>query len=298
VSEDVVEREKEIQAFKATEYWTVGAHLKNQKDSFWAKVHKKAGKKLEIENKAQSDAIVDDLKKSEFHITKLETSERKRNPLPPFITSKLQQEASRKLRYPAKKTMMVAQKLYEGIDLGEMGVAGLITYMRTDSTRISNDALSAVRDHISSNYGSKYLPPGPIHYKSKKSAQDAHEAIRPTNLEYTPKAVKEFLSAEQYKLYVLIWNRFVASQMVPALFDQTSVEIKAGDYELRASGSVLKFDGFTAVYEESKDEDAPQDDEDKEKLPPLKNGEKLSLKEIKPEQHFTQPPPRYTDAST
>ncbi len=294
----VVERDAEIQAFKAKEYWSVEALLDAKGEVFSAKLIKKGKEKLEIDNKEDATKICADLKGQKFDITNVDRNERKRNPLPPFITSRLQQEASRKLRFPAKKTMMVAQKLYEGIDLGPLGTTGLITYMRTDSTRIADDAVGDVRAHIKATYGKEYLPAQPVIYKSKKSAQDAHEAIRPTSLECTPKEVKEYLSPDQFKLYVLIWNRFIACQMVPAIYDQTAVEIKAGPYELRATGSVVKFDGFTAVYEESKDEDAPVEDDDaKEKLPDLKAGIPLKLKELKPQQHFTQPPPKYTDAS-
>lgn len=293
----VVNREKEIESFKPEEYWSVEAELLAQAGPFWAKLAKKNKEKIQIGNQQQSNEICAELKGQKFEIAKIEKTERKRNPLAPFITSRLQQEGSRKLRFSAKKTMMLAQQLYEGVDLGEAGMAGLITYMRTDSTRIGGDAIKDVQAYIKENFGPKYLPSEPVIYKTKKSAQDAHEAIRPTNLEYSPKFVKEFLSPDQYKLYVLIWNRFVACQMVPAIYDQTSVEIKAGPYELRASGSILKFDGYTAVYEESKDEDAVDEDEAKEKLPPLNEGEVLKLKELKPEQHFTQPPPRYTDAS-
>ncbi|MDZ4677139.1 MAG: type I DNA topoisomerase [Oligoflexia bacterium] len=293
----VVDREKEVLAFKPDEYWSIAANL-DAGEPFWAKLAKKGKDNIEIHNKAEADKITAELKKETYKITDVDKSERKRNPLPPFITSKLQQEAARKLRFPAKKTMMVAQKLYEGIDVGSHGTTGLITYMRTDSTRIGDEALKEVRTYIKDTFGAKYLPSEPVVYKTKKSAQDAHEAIRPTNLELTPKEVKEYLAPDQYKLYVLIWNRFIACQMVPAVFDQTSVEIKAGSYLLRASGSIMKFDGFTAVYEESKDEDAPADDDDKQLLPEdLKVGMSPKLKELKPEQHFTQPPPRFTDAS-
>ncbi|MCC6277897.1 MAG: type I DNA topoisomerase [Oligoflexia bacterium] len=295
----VVDREKEIEAFKPEEYWSIHAHLFKGKDGFWAKLSKIGKEKAEIANEAQAKSILKDLENAKYSISKVERSERRRNPLAPFITSRLQQEASRKLRYPAKKTMMIAQKLYEGIELGDLGASGLITYMRTDSTRISDDALKDTRKFIESQYGKKYLPADPVIYKTKKSAQDAHEAIRPTNLEWTPKVVKEYLTPEQYKLYVLIWNRFIACQMVPAVYDQTSVDVNAGNYTLRASGSILKFDGFTAVYEESAEEDAvPSDDDDKQNLPEgLEQGQNLTKKELKPEQHFTQPPPRYSDAS-
>ncbi len=295
----VVDREKEVLAFKPEEYWSIEANLGSGDDTFWAKLAKKGKDKVVIGNKGEADEILADLKGAPYQITSVDKSERKRNPLAPFITSKLQQEGARKLHWPAKKTMMVAQKLYEGIDLGELGTTGLITYMRTDSTRISDDAIKDVRTYIKDTFGAKYLPSEPVVYKTKKSAQDAHESIRPTHLEYSPKVVKDFLSPDQYKLYVLIWNRFVACQMVPAVFDQTTIEISAKDYQLRATGSIVKFDGFTAVYEESKDEDAPvsDDDDGKQKLPELKQGTKLKLIELKPEQHFTQPPPRYTDAS-
>ena len=295
----VVEREKEIDAFKTVEYWSIEALLgASGEEQFWAKLAKKGKDKIEIGNKEGADEICQQLKGEKFQIVKVDKTERKRNPLAPFITSKLQQEGSRKLRWPAKKTMMVAQKLYEGIDLGELGTTGLITYMRTDSTRIADDAIKEVRTYIKDNFGAKYLPESPVIYKTKKAAQDAHEAIRPTHLEHSPKVVKDFLSPDQYKLYVLIWNRFVACQMVPAVFDQTVIEIKAGPYEFRASGSIIKFDGYTAVYEESRDEDAPMTEEDeKQKLPEVKEGAVLKLKELKPEQHFTQPPPRFTDAS-
>jgi DNA topoisomerase-1 len=296
----VVDREAEIDAFKSDEYWSVQTLLDSNGETFWAKLAKKGKDKIEINNKGEADSICKDLKDAKYVIRKIEKTERKRNPLAPFITSRLQQDSSRRLRFAAKKTMMVAQKLYEGIDIGADGTQGLITYMRTDSTRISDDALKEVRAHIKDVYGEKYLPVQPIIYKTKKSAQDAHEAIRPTNLAYTPKIVKDYLTPDQFKLYVLIWNRYVACQMVPAIFDQTTIEIEAAGYELRATGSIVKFDGFTAVYEESKDEDAPasDDDDEKAKLPPsLKEGEVLKLNELNPEQHFTQPPPKYTDAS-
>jgi DNA topoisomerase-1 len=299
----VVDREKEVLAFVANEYWSIDANLcvpsnSGTTETFWAKLAKKGKDKIAIGNKEEADKILEDLKDAAYQVTSVEKSERRRNPMAPFITSRLQQEGSRKLHWGAKKTMMVAQKLYEGIELGELGTAGLITYMRTDSTRIADDAIKDVRAYIKEAFGPKYLPSEPVIYKTKKSAQDAHEAIRPTNLEYSPKVVKEFLSPDQYKLYVLIWNRFVACQMVPAVFDQTTIEIKAKDYELRATGSLIRFDGFTAVYEESKDEDAPKDDDDgKQQLPDVKEKAILKLAELKPEQHFTQPPPRYTDAS-
>jgi DNA topoisomerase-1 len=229
------------------------------------------------------------------------TKEKKRNPVPPFITSKLQQDAARRLHFTVKKTMMLAQRLYEGIDLGgEEGRIGLITYMRTDSTRVSDDALEMVRSYVSDVYGGPYLPEKPVIYKSKKGAQDAHEAIRPTFVGRRPDDLKAYLSDDEMRLYRLIWTRFVASQMNPAVYDQTTVEISAKDYMFRASGRIMKFDGFLAVYEESSDEDAKPlepDDEQDITLPPLTQGEKLRLLEMMPRQHFTEPPPRFTEAS-
>jgi DNA topoisomerase-1 len=230
-------------------------------------------------------------------VQSVEAREKKKNPVPPFITSKLQQEASRKLRFSVKKTMMLAQKLYEGIELGSEGSVGLITYMRTDSTRVSDDALADVRGYIGSSFGPDYLPEKPIFYRSKKDAQDAHEAIRPTSTAYNPEEVRHYLGPDEYKLYKLIWQRFIASQMKPALFDQTSVEILADKYMFKATGSVLKFDGFLKVYAEGKDEKDEEDEELEHKLPMLTEGEILKLNKLLPEQHFTQPPPRFTEAT-
>jgi DNA topoisomerase-1 len=296
----IVDREREIKAFVPQEYWTINAHLSAQlPPSFDARLIKYQGKKLEIANQAQADAAVSALKQSDFVVDEVTTKEKKRYPVPSFITSKLQQEASRKLRFTVKRTMMLAQRLYEGIDLGEEGTVGLITYMRTDSTRVSNDALEECRSYINSTYGEKYLPERAIHYRSKKGAQDAHEAIRPTSALMTPDDVRPFLEEDMFKLYKLIWQRFVASQMNPALFDQTTIDIAAGHYGLRATGSVLKFDGFMAVYDESKDENE-KDEELEElghKLPLVRKGETLRLDELKPEQHFTEPSPRYNEAT-
>src|SRR5439155_1423016 len=246
-----------------------------------------------------ADHILDVVKNSEFVVESVVTKEKKRNPVPPFTTSKLQQDAARRLGFTVKKTMMLAQRLYEGKELGEEGLIGLITYMRTDSTRISDDAMQMVRSYVSDVYGGPYLPEKPVIYKSKKDAQDAHEAIRPTFVGRRPDDLKQFLSEDELKLYRLIWTRFVASQMNPAVYDQTTVEISAKDYLFRASGRVMKFDGFLAVYEESTDEDAKPlepDDEQDLPLPPLKQGEQLKLIDITPRQHFTEPPPRYTEA--
>jgi len=295
----IVEREREIQAFVPEEYWSVTARLEgHEPPPFEARLAKIKGKTAEIKKQAEADRILQALKNAAFSVESVVTKEKKRYPVPPFTTSKLQQDAARRLRFTVKKTMMVAQRLYEGVELGEEGRIGLITYMRTDSTRISDDAMQMIRSYVSDVYGEPYLPDKPVIYKSKKDAQDAHEAIRPTFVGRTPDDLKPFLSEDEYKLYWLIWTRFVASQMNPAVYDQTSVEIAAKDYLFRASGRVLKFDGFLKVYEESADEDvkAPEEDQDIT-LPPLTQGEALKLLELTPRQHFTEPPPRYTEAS-
>jgi DNA topoisomerase-1 len=295
----IVEREREVQAFTPEEYWSITARLLgNEQPAFEARLAKIKGKPAEVKNQAEADHILQAIRDASFNVESVVTKEKKRYPVPPFTTSKLQQDAARKLRFTVKKTMMLAQKLYEGIELGDEGRIGLITYMRTDSTRISDDAMQMVRSYVSDVYGEPYMPEKPVLYKSKKDAQDAHEAIRPTFVGRTPEDLKRFLSEDEYKLYWLIWTRFVASQMNPAVYDQTSVDIQAKDYLFRASGRVMKFDGFLKVYEESADEDVkkPEDEEDIT-LPPLTQGELLKLLEVTPRQHFTEPPPRYTEAS-
>ena len=310
----VVEREREIEAFVQTEYWSIIANLSAKlPPKFDSRLYKvdaltlKTGnfsedlKKSEIHIKDGKTAtdIVAEAEKEAFIVDSVTTKERKRNPVPPFITSKLQQEAARKISFAVKKTMTVAQKLYEGIEIGAEGAVGLITYMRTDSTRVSDTALGEVRDFIGGNYGAKYLPEKPIYYKTKGGAQDAHEAIRPTDANRTPDSVKDFLNADELKLYTLIWKRFVASQMMPAIFDQTTIDIKAGRFTFRSTGSVQKFDGFLKVYQEGRDE-KPQDGEDDDaelNLPLVEKGETLKLNQITPEQHFTDPPPRFTEAT-
>jgi DNA topoisomerase-1 len=297
----IVEREREIHAFVPEEYWSIIAKLEGQlPPQFEARLAKIKGKTAEVKTQQQADHILDVVKRSDFLVDSVVTKEKKRNPVPPFTTSKLQQDAARRLRFTVKKTMMLAQRLYEGIELGEEGRIGLITYMRTDSTRISDDAMAMVRSYVSDVYGGPYLPEKPVFYKSKKDAQDAHEAIRPTFVGRRPDDLKAYLSEDELKLYSLIWTRFVASQMNPAVYDQTTVEISAKDYLFRASGRVLKFNGFLAVYEESTDEDArplEPDDEQDITLPPLTQGEKLKLLDVTPRQHFTEPPPRFTEAS-
>ncbi|HYN20048.1 MAG TPA: type I DNA topoisomerase, partial [Thermoanaerobaculia bacterium] len=251
----ICDREREIKAFIPEEYWSVLAHLEaSTPPVFPAALAKRDGKNVEIVNAEQAAAVRADLEKAAYVVQKVQPKERRRNPVPPFITSKLQQEAFKKLRFGVKKTMQVAQRLYEGIELGADGSVGLITYMRTDSTRISDDALVAVRDRIASTYGAEYMPEKPNFYRSKKDAQDAHEAIRPTYFDRDPESIKQYLSKDELALYKLVWNRFVASQMKPAVYDEIAVEIAAGPYLLRAKGSVLKFKGFLAVYEETPDE--------------------------------------------
>lgn len=299
----VCEREKEIQAFKSEEYWTMDSILEGENPpSFEAKLFQIDQKKAEIHNKSEAEQILSDLKGAHYKVTEIQKKERKKNPIPPFITSTLQQEASAKLRFYAKKTMGIAQKLYEGIEIEGGETTGLITYMRTDSTRIANEAIDEVRGLISSKFGKEYLPLKPNFYKSKKSAQEAHEAIRPTSSLREPSSLKKHLSKEEYSLYELIWKRFVSSQMVPAIMDTTAVDILVNRYLFRANGVVVRFPGFTKLYTE--DLDVLQQSAGKAKgadqakiLPPLKVGEVLNLIEMKPNQHFTQPPPRFTEAS-
>jgi DNA topoisomerase-1 len=308
----VVEREREITAFKPVEYWTIEADVEGKNPPpFRVRLAKIDGKKAELSAAAETQSVVADLKKTPWVIEKIERKERRKFPLAPFITSRLQQEAARKLRYTAKKTMALAQRLYEGLELGEEGAVGLITYMRTDSTRLSDDAVAEARKHIEEKYGKESLPDEPVVYKTKKSAQDAHEAIRPTSMQYDPDTVKKLLTTaadgnqeklrdveDHVRLYQLIWNRFIACQMKPAVYDQTTVDVNAGRYGMRASGQVLKFAGYTAVYAESVEETGEAPDENAEgTLPELTEGETLKVHKIDPEQHFTQPPPRFTEAS-
>ena len=289
----VCERERAISAFKPKEYWSLTALFDDP--SFMAKLAKAGSKKVEINNEKESLEICADLEKESYVITRIEKKERKRNPLAPFITSRLQQEASRKLSFTAKKTMMVAQQLYEGIEIAKEGPVGLITYMRTDSTRVSDDALNDIRGFIEARYGAEFLPGKPNVYKNKKGAQDAHEAIRPTYFRFPPESVQSYLNRDQFRLYQLIWNRTIASQMKPAVLDQTKVLINAGDYIFQANGSVMKFQGHTIVYTEGVD---IGDEKEKEGLlPKLEEGTVLKLEKLEPKQHFTQPPPRFTEAT-
>lgn len=304
----VVDREAEIKAFKPEEYWKLKGTFFSKADlndtGFDAMLFKINGKDPELSNKDQVSQLLKNLEGACWKISSIEQKERSRKPYPPFITSRLQQEGATKLGFTAKRTMGLAQKLYEGVDLGDLGTHGLITYMRTDSVRIDPAAIQSVRQHISEQYGAGYLPAEPNQYKSKKTAQEAHEAIRPASLDFTPERVRNFLEKDEFKLYQLIWNRFVSSQMTPATYDQTAVDIsatdKAGQVEqFRATGSVMKFSGFTAVYTSSVSEgqEAPEPDEKALKLPKIKTDDEVENRTLTPSQHFTQSAPRYNDAS-
>lgn len=291
----VVDRENEIRAFVPKEYWSIDAKFTapSSRKVFDAALVAVDGEKLEIPNQAEADGLLKRLESAEYTVTSVKKRVTKKQPAPPFITSTLQQEASRKLSFSAKRTMKAAQELYEGVDVQGVGAVGLITYMRTDSLRISDEAKKAAAEYIGTVYGSDYLPPEPRNFKTKSNAQDAHEAIRPSTPELTPERVKSSLNSDQYKLYKLIWERFIASQMANALLDTVSADIEANGCTFRASGYSVKFDGFMALYVESTD----SEDGSKKMLPELKNDDKLKLKTIAGNQHFTQPPPRYTEAS-
>jgi len=296
----IVERENEIKKFIPQEYWDIEADLKRKadtpKEKFRAKLDKYKNEKFEIKNKHESDRAITALKKEHFVVSDIRETKKKKNPYPPFTTSKLQQESFNKLRFSGARTMHIAQTLYEGVEIGKEGSIGLITYMRTDSVRISKDAQKDARDYIIDTYGKKYYPETPNAYKSRKSAQEAHEAIRPTLPLRNPDSLKTYLSPDQLKLYQLIWNRFIASQMSSALISQTTVDIKAGDYLFKTGASRVVFDGYTAVYEIEKEKE-DEDEEGKTKLPELSIGQALDLLELIPAQHFTKPPPRYSDAT-
>jgi len=298
----IVEREREIKAFQKVEYWTIDAHLAASKPpAFDARFVGKGEEKVEVTNGEDAEKIRAALEKSDWVVRSVDKKERRRNAAPPFTTSKLQQDSSRKLRFSVKRTMMIAQRLYEGVELGEEGLVGLITYMRTDSTRVAPEAIQEVREYVGKEYGPTYLPEAPNTFKEKKDSQGAHEAIRPTSAMRHPDQVKQYLKEDEFKVYKLIWQRFVASQINPAVFDQTTVDIDAKNgnevFWFRVTGSVLKFDGFLKIYEESKEGKDEEDEELKHKLPALEAGQKLTLKELKPEQHFTEPPPRFNEAS-
>ena len=291
----IVDREEEIRAFKPEEYWTIDAKFipKGSRKAFPAQFYGNEEGKIKIEKKEQADQILEELKGAEYHVSKVKKGTRRRSPAPPFTTSTLQQEASRKLGFQARRTMKAAQELYEGVDIEGMGAVGLITYMRTDSLRLSEDALRDAADYIKGRWGEKYLPPEPRHFKTKAGAQDGHEAIRPTTVSLTPDQIKASLTSDQYKLYKLIWERFLACQMANCLQSTTQADITAKGYLFKASGYTVTFDGYTVLYEEGKDEE----EEAGGALPPLEKDMPLKVKEIAGSQHFTQPPARYTEAS-
>ena len=297
----ICEREAEIDAFEPVEYWSVVADLQSTTASepkqgiFSAKLHRIDGKKVDIKNQAEAETIVKSAAQADFTVQSVERKERRRNPAPPFTTSSLQQEASRRLNFTARRTMRVAQQLYEGLDVGSEGTVGLITYIRTDATRVAPEAQQAARQTIVALYGNEYVPAKPPVYKSRAGAQAAHEAIRPTSMDRRPEDMKPFLTRDQQRLYRLIWERFIASQMAPAILDTVAVSIKAREYVFRATGSAIKFPGFMALYIENTDNN-DQPDGDEGMLPELTEGEVLRLLQLTPNQHFTQPPPRYSEA--
>ncbi len=288
----ICEREREIEEFVAEEYWTVEALLSNHRsDKLMVRLLTRDNQKIEIHNEGEKDRVISDLETSVFKVAKIEKKEKRKKPSSPFITSTLQQEASKRLGFYSKRTMKVAQELYEGLEIGKEGTVGLISYLRTDSTRVAGAAQEEALDYIRAQFGAKYVPDTPNQYKSRKTAQDAHEAIRPTSVSRTPESVKPFLGRDQYRLYRLIWDRFLASQMTAAVYDTVAVDILAGAYSLRASSSQIKFSGYLKVYNDEEEED------NKKSLPELKEGQELSLDELRPEQHFTQAPPRFSEAS-
>jgi DNA topoisomerase I len=299
----IVEREVLIRGFVPQEYWSIHAMLDaGEPPLFEAKLFKQKGEDVEVSNQETADKIVADVSDAKWQVANVTQKEKRRNPPPPFTTSKLQQAAYNRLRYTAKRTMSLAQKLYEGVELGEEGSVALITYMRTDSVNVSADALAQVREMIPERFGSNYLPEKPNYYKSKKDAQEAHEAVRPTDAMRAPEDVRKYLEDDLFKLYQLIWQRFVASQMLPAIFDQTTIDITAGDYTFRANGSVQKFDGYLRVYQTpaaiaDREDDEKADEGEGNALPRVTEGQILRLDKIRPDQHFTEPPPRYNDAT-
>ncbi len=291
----ICDREEEILAFEAKEYWSIDASFTNppSKKKFTAKFYGDEKNKIDLENENQTLKIVQTLQGAEYIVEDIKKTTKKRQPMPPFITSTLQQEAAKKYGYTPTKTMMIAQQLYEGVDVKSVGTVGLITYMRTDSVRVADEAIASVRKYIGERWNGEYLPKSPRIFKNKKNAQDAHEAIRPSSVELVPENIKDSLTSEQHKIYKLIWDRFVASQMSPADVEQTSVSIKANKYFFKATGSSIVFPGFTSVYEETSE----TGEKGEQALPPVNKGDVLNLKGIEPKQHFTQPPARYTEAS-
>jgi DNA topoisomerase-1 len=291
----ICEREREIQAFVPEEYWSIEASLEGESPpAFAAKLFRVGEEKPVLGNESETQAVLDSLEGAEYVVAEVTKKERRRNPVAPFITASLQQDAARRLRFSASRTMALAQRLYEGLELGGEGSVGLITYMRTDSPQVSSDAQAAARSYISQNFGENYLPERPPQYKARRKAQEAHEAIRPTDVERTPESLRGRIGEAEWRLYQLVWQRFLASQMTPAVYDQTTVDIAAGGCTFRATGSVVKFPGFTRLYTEARDNG---EDEDDKALPALDVDERLTLHELTPNQHFTQPPARYSEAS-
>jgi DNA topoisomerase-1 len=290
----ICEREREIREFVPVEYWTVDGRFAAGRSKFTARLVSRRGEKLELHRREDVDVVVAELSGAAAVVARVERRQKRRSPQPPFTTSTLQQEAYRKLGFTSKRTMRVAQELYEGLPVGPEGTVGLITYLRTDSTRVAAEAQADALDYIRQRFGKEYAPARPNVYRSRKSAQDAHEAIRPTSVARDPETVKPYLGRDQLRLYTLIWNRFLASQMTPAVYDSVTVDISAGEYGFRATASTLRFPGYLSVYQ-----DSPAEEEEGREgtLPPLEQGQALELKELLPEQHFTQPPPRYTEAS-
>jgi DNA topoisomerase-1 len=295
----IVEREREIRAFNPQEYWSIEALCAKDGQTFEAGLHKVDGHKPQLHNAADAQAVVDAVRNQPFVVSRVEKKQRRKRPAAPFTTSTLQQEGAKKLGFSSRRTMRAAQDLYEGIDVGEDGPVGLITYMRTDSMRVSDSAIAAVRDFIGTNYPKAYLPESPNVYSSKKAArvQDAHEAIRPTDVRRRPEDVQRYLEPDQFRLYQLIWQRFVASQMTPAVYDMTIVDFDLGKYLFRATGSVLVFDGFHTLYLEAREAEEGKTMDDLPPIPPLAAGDRVEVREITPSQHFTEPPPRFSEAS-
>src|SRR6476661_3948464 len=295
----IVEREREIRAFKPQEYWSIDALCAKGGQTFEASLAKVGGHKPQLHSAEEAQAVVDAVRQLPFVVTKVEKRHRRKNPGAPFTTSTLQQEAAKKLGFSSRRTMRAAQDLYEGMDVGEDGPAGLITYMRTDSVRVSDGAIASVREFIGTNYKRPYLPDAPNAYSSRKNArvQDAHEAIRPTDVRRRPEQVQQYLEPDQYRLYQLIWQRFVASQMTPAVYDMTIVDFDLGQYLFRATGSVLVFDGYHVLYTEGREKEEGKTMDDLPPIPPLNQGDRVEVREITPSQHFTEPPPRFSEAS-
>jgi DNA topoisomerase-1 len=294
----IAEREREIRAFVSVEYWSLHAKLKaKHPPEFVATLKEVNGEKASLSSESETRAIMTALNGVEWRVKSVTRSERKRNPSPPFITSTLQQDAGRKLHFTAKKTMMLAQQLYEGVELGGEGSVGLITYMRTDAVRVSREAQEEAREWVTARFGREYLPDSPPVYRAKKSAQEAHEAVRPASVAREPRLLVRFLTKDQLALYRLVWERFLSSQMLPAIYDTVTAEISAGSCFFRAQGSTLRFAGFTAVYAESREESEATEEEAETVVPPLSEGERLALRALEPKQHFTQPPPRFTEAA-